>query len=251
MSTDKTLTDVQPGGRVRLGDRPTIEKQARELLAAEHRKCDRNTEADLVLAGDVTVLGQIALNAIIAALSAQPSPGGQGELAALVSKWRNEASAYDDQQAKETGFEVDWTYDAKARALDRAADELESALAARQPVGEPVGYWLAVDKDDIVEFGMSADDGNEGQAARQEVNDFINGALHDGGVPHRLVGVYAAPPVQAVDLGQFRRPIEEWRSDMEKWVEEHGDYDGVFAKDIADASRLLALIDCHTAGGQP
>ena len=54
---------------------------------------------------------------------------------------------------------------------------------------------------------------------------------------------YAAQPAQAVDLGQFRRPIEEWRSDMEQWVEGHGDYDEVFAKDIAEANRLLALID--------
>lgn len=46
-----------------------IEKRARELLAAEHKKCDRNTEAELVLAGDVTALGRISLNAIIAALT--------------------------------------------------------------------------------------------------------------------------------------------------------------------------------------
>lgn len=165
-----------------------------------------------------------------AALSAQPSPGGQGEaLVALVSKWRNEASAYDDQQAKETGYEVDWTYDAKARALDRAADELEAALAARQPVGEPVAYWLAVDKDGIVEFGMSADDGNAGQAARQEMNDFINGPLHDGGVPHRLVGVYAAPPAQAVDLAENMLSV---------LIEE-----GVLARNGRVFQKLRALID--------
>ncbi len=115
-----SLADVQPGGRVRLGDGPTIEKQARELLAAEHRKCDRNTEADLVLAGDVTVLGQIALNAIIAALSAQPSPGGQDALAEAARR------VISDVDSGDYGGTISMaTYDA-----------LVSALAARQPVGK-------------------------------------------------------------------------------------------------------------------
>lgn len=51
------------------------------------------------------------------------------------------------------------------------------------------------------------------------------------------------PPAQGIDLGQFRRPVEEWRADMERWVEVHGDYRGAFASDIAEGNRLLALID--------
>jgi len=78
------------------------------------------------------------------------------------------------------------------------------ALAARQPGAQvPVAYWLAVDKDGVVEFGISADDANGGQASRQEVNDFINGPLHEAGAPHRLVGVYAAPPAHGIDLGKL------------------------------------------------
>lgn len=46
----------------------TLEQRARELLAAEHRKCERYTEADLIDAGDVTALGRMALNAIKEAL---------------------------------------------------------------------------------------------------------------------------------------------------------------------------------------
>lgn len=46
----------------------SIDQRARELLAAEHRKCERYTEADLIEAGDVTALGRMALNAIEAAL---------------------------------------------------------------------------------------------------------------------------------------------------------------------------------------
>lgn len=130
-----------------------------------------------------------------AALSAQPSPGGQGEPVGTI-------------RDRDGVFEIELSesaHDTDAGALDGRA----VYLAARQPVGEPVAYWLAVDKDGIVEFGMSADDGNAGQAARQEMNDFINGPLHDGGVPHRLVGVYAAPPAQAVDLGAVREAVRK------------------------------------------
>lgn len=56
-------------------------QRARELLAAEHRKCERYTEADLIEAGDVTALGRMALNAIEAAL--RLSAGADWVLAAL------------------------------------------------------------------------------------------------------------------------------------------------------------------------
>jgi hypothetical protein len=141
MSNDnKTLADAQPGGRVRLGDqaeRARFEAWAEsEGWYAVAYRPDRDAPYALNAV-------EFAWQAWQAALSAQPSPGGQDALVALVSKWRTEASAYDDQQAKETGYEVDWTYDAKARALDRAADELEVALAARQPVEASEGGFRA------------------------------------------------------------------------------------------------------------
>lgn len=56
------------------------------------------------------------------------------------------------------------------------------------------------------------------------------------------------PPAQGIDLGQFRRPILEWQADMQEWVDENGDHGGVFARNIAEADRLLALIDQRDEG---
>ncbi|HDS1216256.1 TPA: hypothetical protein QEF70_002730 [Stenotrophomonas maltophilia] len=227
----RTLADVQPGGRVRLGD------QAERAQWRSMDTCPRDGTVVRLRWGEDHVSpgwwsapvspvqnddgtwpsdtggfpwafidfnnGSAFVNHAVdteygpthwapyAALSAQPSPGGQGELAALVSKWRNEASAYDDQQAKETGFEVDWTYDAKARALDRAADELESALAARQPVGQIVGYM-----DPNADFMLA------------RPGDCV---LMGNIVLWREPGskytkpLYDAPPAQAVDLSTLER----------------------------------------------
>ncbi len=124
MSNDiKTLADTQPGGRVRLGDRMTIEKRARELLAVELHKDFGPASAQYVLDGNDD--GCTAMRAIIAALSAQPSPGGQGDaLTELTAKWRRESK----ERFGKNEFSV------VAESLDVCAHELEAALAARQPV---------------------------------------------------------------------------------------------------------------------
>ncbi|MDA5337845.1 hypothetical protein LRM36_05380 [Stenotrophomonas maltophilia] len=70
MNTDKTLADVQPGGRVRLGDAATIEQRARELLAAEFKGAYL-LQQDILL--DRTFAHDPAIRAIIAALT--PSDG--------------------------------------------------------------------------------------------------------------------------------------------------------------------------------
>ncbi|WP_329760629.1 hypothetical protein [Stenotrophomonas geniculata] len=177
MTTDnKTLADVQPGGRVRLGDGLAVEKLARELLAKEwdglhtehmswsdtesreveeawfrsiiaallrgqaidppgreggHRTSVASARELLDLYADpipVAVEGgswfmvreQDALDAIRAALPAQPSPGGQGALKAL-----------DDLAA----FCSDDT-----ETVERHVAVIRAALAARQPVSETVAY---------------------------------------------------------------------------------------------------------------
>lgn len=229
-TNDKTLADVQPGGRVRLGD------QAERARWRSMDTCPRDGTVVRLRWGEDHVSpgwwsapvspvqnddgtwpsdtggfpwafidfnnGSAFVNHAVdteygpthwapyAALSAQPSPGGQ-DARAIIEEFIQCATL--------------------GRPHGKLIAQAKDYLAARQPVGEPVAYWLAVDKDDIVEFGMSADDGNEGQAARQEVNDFINWALHDGGVPHRLVGVYTAPPAQAVDLGTGIKAIASER----------------------------------------
>ncbi|MBH1688944.1 hypothetical protein I5U86_00565 [Stenotrophomonas maltophilia] len=329
MITNKTLADVQPGGRVRLGDR--AERARFEEWYVQNAF---DYEANPIGSRDCALMRK-AWNA---ALSAPPSPGGQGDaLATLIDQWmaradRHEASALEADSIGGMQMAVA-VHEARAAELNAAVHSLKEALAARQPVGEPVAYtseaqlnavrvsgdgimsqrnakwriplyaappaqavsqdwhhianewadaatngvqwlrnirdgastvadalacmesnveriqqikpqpvggavayWLAVDKDGIVEFGMSADDGNAGQAARQEVNDFINGPLHDGGVPHRLVGVYTAPPAQAVDLEQFRPAV----CAMGLYAEE--------PEDVDEAKRLLALIDSQAVG---
>ncbi|HGM7277995.1 TPA: hypothetical protein ACKQCT_004689, partial [Stenotrophomonas maltophilia] len=83
-----------------------------------------------------------------AALSAQPSPGGQGEalLESLVARWRN--------HAEEIGVSDNLLCQKIANCTMRHAAELQAVLAARQPVGEPV------DDDDAASeaFAEFADD---------------------------------------------------------------------------------------------
>lgn len=80
MSTDKNLADVQPGGRVRLGDaapthdQQTIERVAKAMQALEQAQSGW-TWADC---SPIEVEGWMDLaRAAVAALSAQPSPVGQ------------------------------------------------------------------------------------------------------------------------------------------------------------------------------
>lgn len=67
-----------------------------------------------------------------AALSAQPSPGGQGDalLESLVARWRN--------HAEEIGVSGNLLCQKIANCTMRHAAELQAALATRQPVGQPV-----------------------------------------------------------------------------------------------------------------
>ncbi|WP_414611801.1 hypothetical protein [Stenotrophomonas muris] len=56
-------------------------------------------------------------------------------------------------------------------------------------------------------------------------------------------------PAQAVDLGQFRQPVQDWLDDAQASMEEHGDSDGVFGYAIEEGTRLLALIDKAVGNG--
>ena len=52
-----------------------------------------------------------------------------------------------------------------------------------------VAYWLAVNKDGEVEFGLSTNDANRGEMARDLVNQYINGFDERDGECCALVGV--------------------------------------------------------------
>ncbi|WP_228756447.1 hypothetical protein [Stenotrophomonas sp. MH181796] len=326
----KTLADVQPGGRARLGDQALstgeLRRNAHVLVLQEMRT--RFTDAG-------SPSRTAALDAAIAALSAQLSPAGQGDtLANEIDLVRAVLDGYPDSTARSDAL--------------RATRVIRAALAARQPVWDQHPDDLAVDAfaaamkakmaaarakgrggwedpaqcsaDDLssmlrdhVEKGDPRDVGNfcmmlhqrgEAIATRQPVcgtcaevirPDALTGTtcscasqpvgkepvtveavatvrrwsngdryidwLTEGGIADLEVGdvlmvsdraitdedgsgeVYAAPPAQAVDLGQFRQPVQDWLDDAQASMEEHGDYDGVFGYAIEEGTRLLALID--------
>lgn len=117
---NKPLAGVQPGGRVRLGDQATIEKRARELYAQALRANGMEFSADRV--GDMVESGaagsqRAVLDAIIAALSAQPSTADQDALVTALEVF--------ERRRADIPYEV---YE-QVKAVC-------AVLAARQPVGE-------------------------------------------------------------------------------------------------------------------
>ncbi|MCU1114359.1 hypothetical protein JAK74_11170 [Stenotrophomonas maltophilia] len=113
MNTDnKTLADVQPGGRVRLGN-------VRDRVMGECEQWFDTSDVDM----------EAATDSIIAA--AQPSPGGQGD-ALDMDRVLSLADVH-AEESREDGV----------RLLDRGgllafAQDVATVLAARQAVGEPV-----------------------------------------------------------------------------------------------------------------
>jgi hypothetical protein len=122
MSTDKTLADVQPGGRVRLGDSQHV------LVNAAHLErvlvCAEGNHFDDCTADKNTTMTQ-AIEQMRAALSAQPSPGGQGDAPPC---WWIDHGTYG--QITQRQDEADAAVNAGKRVV---------SYVASQPVGEPVG----------------------------------------------------------------------------------------------------------------
>ncbi|WP_401733535.1 hypothetical protein [Stenotrophomonas muris] len=164
MSTDKTLADVQPGGRVRLGDQrsdlvPGIVRCAE--CQFQLARSNLNMHDGTVTAGDSKTepcpngCGPLwpvtwetwaregwaeaeRLHLENAALSAQPSPGGQGDLLDHVLR-EMEAGAV--QMLPDPAPEVIRGWAVRIRAaqvspVDRGQGLISLLLAARQPVGQ-------------------------------------------------------------------------------------------------------------------
>ncbi|MDT3432309.1 hypothetical protein ROV94_15685 [Stenotrophomonas maltophilia] len=117
MSNDnKTLADVQPGGMVRLATVPY--DRARDLMG------------DAYNAGTHGMgYGQQAMELHDAIIPAQPSPGGQGGALASLPLYRlaDDANGNRGLHRDDTGSWV-------------KLQDVERALAARQPVGKPVEH---------------------------------------------------------------------------------------------------------------
>ncbi|WP_353089148.1 hypothetical protein [Stenotrophomonas sepilia] len=264
MSTDKTLADVQLGGRVRLGDqaeRARFEAWARaQSYRGGNILTDRDADHPDVYSDP---LAQLTWKSWKDALSAQPSPGGQGDALELLERYDWAVSALDAE------LNEGWDEGGRRARLqsdrDEVRAELIAAITARQPVGEPVcsgGFvisngsgekymawgqvgpeWTA-DRSAALWLVRRAD--AEALAAENEDAWSIlpvercalppNGwactlaAGHEGPCP-----TIAVPPAQAVDLGQFR--------DLAEFALSSAKLHNCWEKREALARDLLALID--------
>ncbi|WP_447898030.1 hypothetical protein [Stenotrophomonas sepilia] len=184
MSNDKTtLADVQPGGRVRLWDQAERAQFEAWAHAQSYRGGNIMADRDAVHP-DVYAdpIAQLTWKSWKAALSAQPSPSGQDALHEAVgrifgcdgSPWR--------------------TRDVAAVLRDYAA------LAARQPVGQI--DEAAVLRRAATVLYMWEDDPN--------LTGYM-GDFKDACGILELLAQHAAPPAQAVDLGQIIEQIaQQW-----------------------------------------
>ncbi|MEW4985222.1 hypothetical protein [Stenotrophomonas geniculata] len=135
MSTDKTLADVQPGGRVRLGDAPWPEIDA--ILADAYSAGAEGLPFE-------GIARRAAVRAAVAALSAQPSPGGQGDWRAMLSQFGEDNPREGSRSNGHDGVDHnDWVDHAEV-PVDVLA-RIAAALAARQPVGDQHPDDVAVD----------------------------------------------------------------------------------------------------------
>ncbi|WP_099539869.1 hypothetical protein [Stenotrophomonas maltophilia] len=167
MSNDKTtLADVQPGGRVRLGN------VLPPLPRTHYNACGDGSEP--------LYTPEQMHDYARAALSAQPSRGGQ--------------DALDCIGRIEEAIEFRVPHDIYA-AVHGDLAELKAALAARQPVGAvpSIDYEDLVDQaKDLFQCGCSVNG----------AFDWLLEQLTDSEAP-------AAPPAQAVDLGPVRGLAEK------------------------------------------
>lgn len=232
MSTDKTLADVQPGGRVRLGD------GLRPCPFCGHSDFDQ-WPCEYIDASGANVVRCARCHAaapmkVWHALSAQPSPGGQdvrAQFEAWMATQHDQGSehvmamvgATDDRYqspvtssmwsawqaanaAREAGRINGWRIIDGVRVFSASAhasivddqqyvryDDYLAALAARQPVGEI--DEAAVLRRAAAVLYMWEDDPN--------LTGYM-GDFNDACGILELLAQHAAPPAQGVDLGQFR-----------------------------------------------
>ncbi|MCO7494751.1 Lar family restriction alleviation protein [Stenotrophomonas maltophilia] len=271
MTTDnKTLANVQPGGRVRLGDQAELDRLefqawARELLPCPF--CGNSAEfvpyKDNGLTLKCKSMGCIQRNQRTLrygidwlrtsmaehwntrALSAQPSPGGQDALAAI-------NRVVEQLEDMERGCRIHPDYLDDARLA-------QAALAARQPVGEPVelacvaetltngaGLWMTC---------SGCHESNEG-APTGPYSTIMqchlgNGCDECGGIgaiwdntdyqqmADEMAKSLAAPRAHTVDLSRFRS--------LARWVANSVGH-GINSGQRRMGEELLALIDSQAVG---
>ncbi|HDS1633520.1 TPA: hypothetical protein QEL43_003183 [Stenotrophomonas maltophilia] len=225
MSSDiKTLADAQPGGRVRLADQAL---STTELRRNAHVLVLQELRARFTDAGSPSRTA--ALDAAIAALSAQPSPGGQGGL--NYERMFVDACAELAEVSRELGCDPE---QGGSEPILAAIAELRDALAARQPVG--IDSESALRKARLA-LADQCEWGSEKRAC-------LSGELDSSPAMKALISVCAAPPAQAVDLEKLRllgERIEQVGKNAAPTAMGSGN---VYFRNVIDWGReLLALID--------
>lgn len=178
MSTDKTLADVQPGGRVRLGDQrsdlvPGIVRCAK--CSFQLHRTNLYLQSGTVGAGDSKT---------------EPCPNGCGPLWPVT--W-------------ETWAREGWA-EAERLHLENAA------LAARQPVGEPVAEAIEQLADDVESCVsdacgyLASDSGWDDYGIYRD-----DAAARYRALPDRIRAL-AAAPAQVVDLAENGRVFQKLRA---------------------------------------
>lgn len=283
MSNDnKTLADAQPGGRVRLGDQAERARfeaflsenplmalcagtawqvwQAalsaqpspggQDALAVIEELAELN-RACAALDPDYKGPSDAAVQAAIAALSAQPSPEGQGDADGRIDIGSD--VVIDGRKAKVIGLdpytsclEIEW---ANAAGGKEYRPREQMSLASRQPVEVSEGEFRAAASRQTASAESNATAEAMIAIARQPVGEpvAVVGADFDlfwigSGPIAPLVErnglrpgskLYAAPPAQAVDLGQLQRYSKSYS-------------EGIYLDGAGDWVRfadVLALID--------
>lgn len=240
---NKTLADARPGGRVRLGDqaeRARFEEwhcekfKTKWLTGAPTRDLHNGVYAENYGPAEQQARWELWQAAWQAALSAQPSPGGQGARAQF-EEYRGGDCERDAQ-----GYYVnartaqDWAmWQTALAARQPVCTTCDGSRVdpggkpvcrdcARHPVGEPVGYF---DPDVLAHLTEGLID--PVGVLRRKPNGKSN------------VPVWLGPPAQAVDLGQFRAAVYEARCSHEAMERK---------AEMQECDRLLALIDGKAVG---
>lgn len=211
MSNDKTLATAKHGGCVQLS---TSERERFEAWASDCYHIQRM--GDLYRSALTTNAWQAWQAALSAqpspatckeCLQVQPSPGGQGDAVRhspedyrdariiLARNMKRVAGKHNvpnlaaDADVVESGEEYDFW-------MDAAYDAVREALAARQPAGEPFGWWL-VDCNGI------------GRLSRTPPQDTIE--IYRNTPGYSATPLYTASPAQAVavDLGAVADVLRE------------------------------------------
>ncbi|UQA20935.1 hypothetical protein [Stenotrophomonas sp. NY11291] len=163
------------------------------------------------------------------ALSAQPSPGGQGDGRIPFETWAKSQN-YDMHRSAGGPTFVVGEYTSE---LTAGAWEAWQYLSARQPVGEPVA-WLVHWSD----MPMESPEVTRSASRIAEVSALTH--------PPRVVPLYAARPAQAVDLGRIRSTVQALLNWIDDWAETPEE-SGIDAIEI-EAAAVLDLIDSQAVG---